>query len=229
MRGPDRAPPQLQDEDGSMNTFPQTTASTAWPAIDAVEPARRALDLAGALLLLVLAAPLMLLTALVLLLLQGRPILYSQTRVGRGGVPFRIHKFRSMRRDAEADGRARWARIGDDRITPAGRLIRLTRIDELPQLLNVLRGDMSLVGPRPERPEFVAQLGAQLPGYAQRHGVKPGITGWAQVRGAYAASMEESAAKLQHDLHYLRHRSLALDLRILAETVRVVISGAGAR
>ena len=158
----------------------------------------------------------MLLTALVLLLLQGRPILYSQTRVGRGGVPFRIHKFRSMRRDAEADGRARWARIGDDRITPAGRLIRLTRIDELPQLLNVLRGDMSLVGPRPERPEFVAQLGAQLPGYAQ-------------VRGAYAASMEESAAKLQHDLHYLRHRSLALDLRILAETVRVVISGAGAR
>lgn len=180
-------------------------------------------------LLLVVVAPVMALTALALLLLQGRPIFYSQVRVGLNGRPFHVLKFRSMRRDAEADGRARWASEADPRITPAGRFIRLTRIDELPQLLNVLNGDMSLIGPRPERKEFVALLSRELPEYSQRHAVKPGITGLAQVRGSYAGSVEESAAKLHWDLYYLRHRSFALDLRILLETVRVVLSGAGAR
>lgn len=190
---------------------------------------RDAADFGLALLLLVVALPVLLATALALLLLQGRPVFYGQERVGLNGGRFRVLKFRSMRTDAEADGQARWAADGDPRITPAGRVIRRTRLDELPQLLNVVAGDMALIGPRPERPDFVALLSRELPHYQRRHAVKPGITGLAQVRGSYAASVAESAAKLEWDLYYLQHRTLSLDLRILLETVRVVLSGAGAR
>jgi len=196
----------------------------------AVDPgSRRPFAVAAALLLLILAAPVMALTALALLVLEGRPIFYSQVRVGLNEKPFRVLKFRSMRRDAEADGHPSWAHEGDPRVSRTGRFIRRTRIDELPQLVNVLRGDMSLIGPRPERPEFVAVLKRSLPGYSLRHTVKPGITGWAQVRGPYAGSVQESASKLRCDLHYIRHRTPALDLRILLETVLVVLSGRGAR
>lgn len=223
-----------------MNAFPLSSScpgfarSTAGP-VDVAELSksecrlRRLLDLVAAPLLLLLAAPVMAITALVLLILEGRPIFYSQVRVGLGGTPFRILKFRSMRRDAEADGRARWASADDSRVTRTGRFIRRTRIDELPQLLNVLKGDMTLIGPRPERPEFVATLSGHSPEYSQRHTVKPGLTGWAQVRCAYAGSVQESEWKLRYDLQYIRHRSFLLDLRILLETVRVVVTGEGAR
>ena len=138
-------------------------------------------------------------------------------------------KFRSMRTDAEKDGVARWAQANDSRITRVGRFIRKTRIDELPQLFNVLRGEMSLVGPRPERPSFVEQLTEQIPFYAIRHSVKPGLTGWAQVRFSYGASLADARRKLQFDLYYVKNHSLVLDLQIILETVRVVLSGDGAR
>jgi exopolysaccharide biosynthesis polyprenyl glycosylphosphotransferase len=191
--------------------------------------AKRVVDVLGALLLLLLVLPLMLLAALAVRLDSPGPALYAQVRVGLGGRPFRILKFRSMVRDAERDGRPRWAAVGDPRVTRVGRVIRRTRIDELPQLWNVLRGEMSLVGPRPERPEFVTGLAAALPGYEGRHAVKPGLTGWAQVVQGYAGSAEEAAEKLRLDLYYVRNQSFALDLLILARTVRVVLLGEGAR
>jgi len=156
-------------------------------------------------------------------------VIFRQERIGRVGRPFQVLKFRSMRTDAEKDGVARWAQANDDRITRVGRFIRKTRIDELPQLFNVLRGDMSLVGPRPERPSFVEQLTAEIPFYAIRHSVKPGVTGWAQVRYSYGASLAESRRKLQFDLYYVKNHSLLLDLQIIMETVRVVVFGEGAR
>jgi len=139
-----------------------------------------------------------------------------------------VLKFRSMRNDAEKDGIARWASVGDPRVTRVGRLIRKTRIDELPQLLNVLRGEMSFVGPRPERPNFVAQLKEQIPFYDLRHSVKPGLTGWAQVRYSYGASVEDARTKLQFDLYYVKNHSLFLDVLILFETVRVIMFREGA-
>jgi lipopolysaccharide/colanic/teichoic acid biosynthesis glycosyltransferase len=160
---------------------------------------------------------------------SGFPILYRQERVGRGGKIFLIWKFRSMRQDAEADGTARWAQPGDPRITAVGRFIRKTRIDELPQLFNVLMGDLSLVGPRPERPEFVADLAKEIPFYNVRHSVTPGVTGWAQVRYAYGASSYDAKKKLEYDLYYVKNHTLLLDLLILVETVRVVLWGEGAR
>src|SRR3954447_1447426 len=192
------------------------------------EAAKRALDGGLGLLLLVLLLPLMLLVALAVVLDSPGPALYAQTRVGRGGVPFRLLKFRSMVEDAERDG-PRWAAVGDPRVTRVGRVIRHCRLDELPQLLNVLKGEMSLVGPRPERPEFVPALAAALPGYEGRHAVKPGLTGSAQVEQGYAASVEDAAEKLRHDLYYVENRSLGLDLLVLARTVRVVLLGEGAR
>jgi len=195
---------------------------------EAGEAAKRALDLGLGLVLLVLLLPLLLLIALAVVLDDPGPALYAQVRVGRGGAPFRLLKFRSMVRDAERDG-PRWASLGDPRVTRVGRVIRRYRLDELPQLLNVLAGEMSLVGPRPERPEFVPRLAAALPGYDERHLVKPGLTGWAQVEQGYAASVEDAAAKLRHDLYYVAHRSLALDLLVLARTFRVVLLGEGAR
>jgi sugar transferase (PEP-CTERM system associated) len=191
--------------------------------------AKRVFDLACAVFLLIVTLPLMLLTALAIALESKGPILYRQERVGRDGRTFEVLKFRSMRRDAEHDGQPKWAASRDDRITAVGSIIRRFRIDELPQLINVLRGDMSLVGPRPERPFFVDRLLQETPYYAVRHSVKPGLTGWAQVRFEYGATMEDSLEKLQYDLYYVKNHSLFLDLVIVFETIGVVLSGKGAR
>jgi lipopolysaccharide/colanic/teichoic acid biosynthesis glycosyltransferase len=155
-------------------------------------------------------------------------VIFRQERVGRGGRSFECLKFRSMRADAEADGVARWATKGDARITRVGQFMRKTRIDELPQLINVLRGEMSFVGPRPERPVFVEQLREKVPFYEVRHSVKPGLTGWAQVRYSYGATVEDACRKLQFDLYYVKNNSLLLDILILLETVRVVLFREGA-
>ena len=189
---------------------------------------RRALDLVLSLAGLVLTLPLLLLVSVLVKLDSPGPVFYRQERVGLGGRTFALVKFRSMRVDAEAAG-PRWASERDPRVTRMGRLLRLTRIDELPQLLNVLAGSMSLVGPRPERPHFVGQLTQVIPHFAARVAVKPGITGWAQVNYPYGASIEDARQKLAYDLFYLQHRSLALDLRILLSTVRVVVCQSGAR
>lgn len=189
---------------------------------------KRCFDLIVGTGLLLATLPIMILTALLIVLEDGAPVFYAQERVGRGGRPFRVIKFRSMRRDAEKDGKPRWASSNDDRVTRVGRFIRKLRIDELPQLFNVLSGDMSLVGPRPERPYFVDQLTQQIPFYAVRHCVKPGVTGWAQVRYQYGASVDDAAEKLQYDLYYVKNHSLILDTLVLFETVRVVLTGEGA-
>jgi exopolysaccharide biosynthesis polyprenyl glycosylphosphotransferase len=171
----------------------------------------------------------MLVTALAVYLDSGGPVFYSQSRVGEHGRPFVLYKFRSMRTDAEQAGEARWAADNDDRVTRVGRFIRTTRLDELPQLWNVLRGDMSFVGPRPERPFFVEQLEAVIPYYSQRHAVRPGITGWAQVQYQYGASIEDAMEKLCYDLYYVKHLSIALDVSIVFDTVKVILFGKGAR
>jgi sugar transferase (PEP-CTERM system associated) len=190
---------------------------------------KRVFDLLFALVLLVLAAPVMLLAALLIVIESGFPIFYRQERVGLHGRLFNVVKFRSMRNDAEKDGTPRWAVAKDDRVTRVGRIIRKTRIDELPQLFSVLSGEMSLVGPRPERPYFVDQLTKQIPFYAVRHSVKPGVTGWAQVRYHYGASVDDAAQKLQYDLYYVKNHTLLLDLVILFETVEVVLTARGAQ
>jgi len=190
---------------------------------------RRGIDIAGGLALLALTLPLLLLTALAIKLDSPGPVLYRQERVGLGGRVFTLFKFRSMRRDAEAAGTPRWASRRDDRVTRVGRLIRLTRIDEIPQAINVVRGDMALVGPRPERPAFVDQLSRAIPHYDDRAVVRPGITGWAQVNYPYGASVEDARMKLAYDLYYVKHRSLFLDLLILIATVRVVLFQEGSR
>jgi sugar transferase (PEP-CTERM system associated) len=191
--------------------------------------AKRACDLLVAAMLLVLTLPVMLLTALAIAVESRGPVLYRQERVGLKNKLFQVIKFRSMRLDAEHDGRPRWAGHSDDRITRVGRLIRRMRIDELPQLVNVLRGEMSLVGPRPERPFFVETLTKDIPYYAVRHSAKPGVTGWAQVRFTYGATVEDAKQKLQYDLYYVKNHSLLLDLLIMVETVHVVLTGKGAR
>ncbi|MDY0071401.1 MAG: TIGR03013 family PEP-CTERM/XrtA system glycosyltransferase [Thauera sp.] len=189
---------------------------------------KRVFDIVVASILLVLALPVMLLTMLLILLEDGAPVFYRQERVGLGGRTFRVTKFRSMRRDAEKDGKPRWATANDDRATRIGRIIRKTRIDELPQLFNVLAGDMSMVGPRPERRFFVEQLAQEVPFYNVRHCVKPGVTGWAQVRYQYGASVDDAMEKLQYDLYYVKNHTLLLDTLVLFETVRVVLTGEGA-
>jgi len=191
--------------------------------------AKRTTDIIVSGVLLLLSLPLMILAAIAIKLERRGPAIYRQERVGQGGRTFQVLKFRSMRTDAERDGVAQWADADDPRITRVGRFIRKTRIDELPQLINVLRGEMSIVGPRPERPTFVDRLKREVRFYDVRHSIKPGLTGWAQVRFNYAASLEESQRKLQFDLYYVKNHSLALDLRILFETVRVVLRGEGAR
>jgi lipopolysaccharide/colanic/teichoic acid biosynthesis glycosyltransferase len=168
------------------------------------------------------------LTAIAVALESGSPVLYCQERVGEHGRTFTLRKFRSMRPDAEDGGTPVWARDGDERVTRVGRFIRLTRLDELPQLWNVLRGDMSFVGPRPERPFFVAALSKAIPYYQQRHVVKPGITGWAQVRYRYGASIEDATEKLRYDLYYIKHLSIFFDLTIVFDTVKVVLFRKGA-
>ncbi len=189
---------------------------------------KRCFDLLAAVALLILAAPIMLVTIVLILLEDGGPIFYRQERVGLGGKIFKVTKFRSMRTDAEKDGKPRWATSNDDRATRVGRVIRKLRIDELPQIFNVLVGDMSLVGPRPERPYFVDQLAREIPFYGVRHCVKPGVTGWAQVRYQYGASVDDAIQKLQYDLYYVKNHTLVLDTLVLFETVRVVLTGEGA-
>jgi len=189
---------------------------------------KRTFDLVVSAALLLLTLPLMILTAAIIRLESPGPVVYRQERVGRGGRPFTCFKFRSMSADAENDGVARWALRGDPRVTRVGRFIRKVRIDELPQLINVLRGEMSFVGPRPERPSFVHDLKQSIPYYDVRHSVKPGVTGWAQVRYSYGASVEDARKKLQFDLYYVKNHSLFLDLLILVETVRVVLFREGA-
>ena len=189
---------------------------------------KRLFDIVTSSVLLTLALPVMVLTAIAIRLESRGPVVYRQERVGQGGRLFTCVKFRSMRLDAEKDGVARWAQAKDPRVTRVGSLIRKLRIDELPQLINVLRGEMSLVGPRPERPSFVEQLKESIRFYDVRHSVKPGLTGWAQVRYSYGASVEDASRKLQFDLYYVKNHSLFLDLLILVETVRVVLFREGA-
>jgi sugar transferase (PEP-CTERM system associated) len=191
----------------------------------------RVLDVAASLVILVAALPIMVLTGVAIKLEDSwrAPIFYRQTRVGLDGRPFNVLKFRSMRIDAERDGQAQWAQKSDPRVTRVGAVIRKVRIDELPQVVNVLRGSMSFVGPRPERPQFVEQLAEKIPYYVKRHCVKPGITGWAQLCCPYGSSEQDALEKLQCDLYYIKHNSLLFDLAILAQTVEVVFMGKGAR
>ena len=196
-----------------------------WPS----DTAKRSLDVLLAMLALAITAPLFVLLPLLIKLSSPGPVFYRQHRLGRHGRPFRILKFRSMRHDAERPGRAMWAQEEDPRVTPIGRFMRQYRLDELPQLLNVLRGEMSMVGPRPERPEFIKRLSRQIPFYAYRLQVKPGITGWAQVKFRYGATIQDAAEKLQYDLYYIKHMSLRLDGLIALKTIRTVLFQSGAR
>jgi exopolysaccharide biosynthesis polyprenyl glycosylphosphotransferase len=183
---------------------------------------KRALDLAVALVVGLASLPVMLVFA-VLIRLDGGPVLFRQPRIGEGGRPFTVYKLRTMRMGVSSAA-AQWADADDPRVTRTGRVLRRTHLDEFPQLINVLRGDMSIVGPRPEQPEFVDRLERWVPFYTRRHLLKPGITGWAQVRCGYAGSDFGSAWKLCHDLYYLKHRSLSLDLVILGETLRTLVA-----
>ena len=226
----------------------ETWAERAAPAFAAeIQPqprserAARALNVVLAVVLLVVTLPLFVLVALAVRLTSRGPVLYTQLRVGLdrrsrdgrapldrraadvGGRPFTIYKFRSMRVDAEADGRAVWARPGDPRVTPVGRVLRATRLDELPQLFNVLKGDMNLVGPRPERPAIVMELREHIAEYPARHRVKPGLTGLAQINRAYDATIEDVRQKVHYDLEYVRRQTVWRDLEILLRTIPVVL------
>lgn len=190
---------------------------------------RRLFDLVASAALLLLTWPIMLLVALAIVIDDGLPVFYRQTRVGLNGEHFRLLKFRSMRRDAERAGGAQWAKENDERVTRIGAFLRKTRLDELPQLINVLKGDMCFVGPRPERPEFVAQLAEKLPFYHERHTVKPGLTGWAQLCYPYGSSEKDAMEKLQYDMYYVKNHSLIFDIMILLQTAEVILWGKGAR
>lgn len=190
---------------------------------------KRLFDIVMSLLLFAVTVPFTVVTVLAILIEEGRPIFYRQERVGLGGKSYVLIKFRSMRADAEKDGIARWAALADPRITRVGRLIRRLRIDEIPQLINVLRGEMSFVGPRPERSSIVKELSQAIPFYAYRHAVKPGITGWAQINYPYGASVRDAMEKLKYDLYYIKNHSLFLDVVILIQTLRVIFLPQGAR
>jgi sugar transferase (PEP-CTERM system associated) len=192
---------------------------------------KRAMDVIASLAVLAVTWPLLLLVALAIRIESGpgQPVLYRQERVGLLGSVFSLVKFRSMRTDAEQDGKARWAGKNDDRVTRVGRIIRRTRLDELPQLWNILRGDMSIVGPRPERPEFVSELASDLRYYSLRHCVRPGLAGWAQLRYAYGASKQDAEEKLKYDLFYVKNHNMLFDVLILIQTFEVVVFGRGVR
>lgn len=193
------------------------------------ESVKRGFDLTISVLLLIAFLPVMIITAIAIMLESEGPLLFRQERVGLRGCTFTLLKFRSMRVDAEREGGPQWAQRNDPRVTRIGAFIRLVRIDELPQLWNVIRGDMSFIGPRPERPYFVEHLSQSIPFYNERHSVRPGITGWAQVNYRYGASIEDARQKLSYDLYYLKNRDLFLDLIILMQTVRVIVWPEGAR
>lgn len=197
-------------------------------ARDYVRKIKRLVDIGFSALALLVMAPLFVLIALLIKLDSAGPVFYGQKRVGQGSRLFKVWKFRSMRVDAEKEG-AVWARENDDRVTRVGRWLRLSHLDELPQLWNVLLGDMSLVGPRPERPEFVEALEREIPYYFVRHSVQPGITGWAQINYRYGASVQDSQRKLEYDLYYIKNMSLLLDLKILLRTLGVALFGEGSR
>lgn len=190
---------------------------------------KRVFDVLASLALMTVTAPIMAIATIAIAFESGLPVLYRQERVGLRGTPFQLYKFRSMRKDAEKDGIAVWARHDDDRVTRVGAIIRRLRIDELPQLINVFKGDMSFVGPRPERPQFVRELSACIPYYDLRHHVKPGITGWAQISYPYGDSIKDAREKLQYDLYYLKNYSVFLDLTILIQTVEVILWRKGSR
>jgi exopolysaccharide biosynthesis polyprenyl glycosylphosphotransferase len=192
---------------------------------------KRCFDLLTSFMLLMATWPIMLATVIAIWFEDGfrAPLVFRQTRVGLRGQEFQVLKFRSMTVGAESDGKARWATSNDSRITRVGHFIRKVRIDELPQIINVLAGDMAFIGPRPERPEFVRELAEQIPYYNVRHAVKPGITGWAQLCYPYGANVSDARQKLQYDLYYVKNHSLFLDFMILLTTVEVVLFGKGAR
>jgi sugar transferase (PEP-CTERM system associated) len=190
---------------------------------------KRITDVVASFIGLVLLSPVLLLVSLLIKATSRGPVLYHQERVGQYGRVFRVHKFRSMRVDAEAATGAVWAELDDPRVTRFGKFLRRSRLDEVPQLWNVLVGEMSLVGPRPERPEFVDKLTSAIPFYSLRHAVRPGVTGWAQVRYSYGACVEDALEKLQYDLFYIKHLTLAFDFVILFSTIKTVIVGRGAR
>jgi sugar transferase (PEP-CTERM system associated) len=189
---------------------------------------RAAMHRSVALIGAILSLPFALLTAILIKLESRGPILYKQERVGKNGQPFVLMKFRSMRVDAEKDGPI-WAKTDDDRATRVGRIIRKIRVDEIPQFWNILKGEMSFVGPRPERPHFVRQLAQEIPYYEQRHLIAPGLTGWAQIKYPYGSSIEDARQKLQYDLYYIKNQNLGLDAAILFETVKTILFGRGAR
>ncbi len=189
---------------------------------------KRILDIAAGILGLVVLSPLFLLTAILIKLTSKGPIFYTQVRVGKDGVPFKMYKFRTMRTDAETGTGAVWAKENDDRIIPVGRFLRKAHIDEIPQFLNILKGDMSLIGPRPERPEFVKKLSLQIPDYEKRLRVKPGLTGLAQVWHRYDETLADVRKKVKYDLMYIKKVCLWTDLRIFFRTFRVVVTGEGA-
>lgn len=189
------------------------------------ETVHRSLAVVG----LVLSLPIAILTAILIKLESCGPVFYKQERVGKNGKIFKVIKFRSMRSDAEKDGKPVWAVANDDRVTRVGKIIRKLRIDEIPQFWNIIKGDMSFVGPRPERPHFVKQLAQEIPFYEHRHLVAPGLTGWAQIKYPYGASVEDARQKLQYDLYYIKNQSLALDLVIIFETIKTVLFGKGGR
>lgn len=187
---------------------------------------KRIFDICFAIFILIFAIPIMIISSIIIKLESKGPIIYSQERIGQNNEEFKIYKFRSMRSDSEKDG-PKWASENDNRITKFGNIMRKTRIDELPQLYNVLRGDMSFVGPRPERQFFINQLEKDIPFYNLRHTVKPGITGWAQINYPYGASVEDSYRKLQYDLYYIKNYSILLDILIILDTVKIVVFGKG--
>lgn len=231
----------------AMAVRPATTSAAAFEPRERSEFACRALNLAAALALLVLSSPIMVITAVLIWLTSRGPVFYTQTRVGLdrrwnrthalrdrraedlGGTPFAIYKFRSMRLDAESNGEAVWAAKNDDRITAVGRVIRKVRIDELPQVFNVLRGEMNIVGPRPERPSIFVRLREQLEDYPVRQRVRPGITGLAQVSHAYDSSIEDVRRKVEFDVAYMSRQSLWYDVGIMFRTIPVMLFGVGSR
>jgi sugar transferase (PEP-CTERM system associated) len=184
---------------------------------------KRAFDILSGAIILILTLPIACLTAIAVRLESPGGVFYRQERIGLNGRPFMLLKFRSMRADAEKDGVPKWAQVNDERITRIGSFIRKVRIDEIPQVVNVLKGDMSFIGPRPERPFFVEELRQVIPYYAERHRVKPGISGWAQLNYPYGASIEDAKEKFQYDLYYIKNYSLFLDLIVLIQTVRVIV------
>ncbi|MEW5744189.1 MAG: TIGR03013 family XrtA/PEP-CTERM system glycosyltransferase [Nitrospirota bacterium] len=191
--------------------------------------AKRLFDIAAALVGCILAAPLAPFIALLIKLDSKGPVLFRQVRMGEQGKLFTLYKFRTMRQDAEKSSGAVWAQQDDPRVTRIGRFLRTSRLDELPQLFNILRGDMSLIGPRPERPEFIEGLSKIIPFYSQRHAVKPGLTGWAQIRYPYGSSVDDAIEKLRYDLFYIKHMSMLFDIGIILETIKVILFGRGAR